>query len=399
MNKRSVRDQKGAVIVVVVAALFALIAFAGLAIDAGQMTTAKTQLQNVADAAALACVIHGTSSPCTVGSPTVAAVNPRGYTLQIENPATCPDPTSQASCIKVVASTPLTLALSRIGGSNTTTVRATAIAGSILQGASCVATQGNFSANGNNTFTVTGCGVSVGGNLAMGGSRIVVSGSQPITVYGGSIDCNNCSPIPVRSSSALPPLATGSIPSNLTAATLPTTCPSNICTMVPNTTYSGKVTLNSSRTYNFPAGAYVSQGGLDVNKATVKGPTVNGAIVNNGTGVTLYIPSGMPLDMTGTIRLSAPTTCAEGEQSYVIFNPGPASGITAKWAGANVDIQLTGFVNLSGQNLEINGTSARLNITGSFIANSVLLSGGMSQTVSNNGCFNLNLPGSIALFQ
>jgi Flp pilus assembly protein TadG len=72
MKKKSVkwiRDENGAVIVLVALALTVLLGMSALAVDYGSLVVAKSELQNAADAAALAgarALIDGDSMPAAV---------------------------------------------------------------------------------------------------------------------------------------------------------------------------------------------------------------------------------------------------------------------------------------------------------------------------------------------
>jgi Flp pilus assembly protein TadG len=74
---RSKRRERGATMIIVLVALVALIAMSSLAIDVGILWTARTQLQNAADAAALAGalnLIDPTGPTVTAGAATTAAI-------------------------------------------------------------------------------------------------------------------------------------------------------------------------------------------------------------------------------------------------------------------------------------------------------------------------------------
>ncbi len=65
MNRLTRKDERGAVAVLVVAALVALLGFAALAIDVGFLVMKKTELQTAADAGALAGASALLSTPAT----------------------------------------------------------------------------------------------------------------------------------------------------------------------------------------------------------------------------------------------------------------------------------------------------------------------------------------------
>ena len=57
--------------------------------------------------------------------------------------------------------------------------------------------------------------------------------------------------------------------------------------------------------------------------------------------------------------------------------------------GSKINMHLNGIVNLSADDITVSGSSANLNITGSFISHSLRLNGNMYPQASSNPCFNL----------
>jgi len=272
-------------------------------------------------------------------------------------------------------------------------------------GSSCLATINGISANGNNTINVNGCNVEVGTNIDMGQSTINVDNGMKIKVRGATANCSKCATGTVVKSSD--PLVFPSIPeptSGLSSCSDITKCSSctknKVCTVNKNTKFTEDVNLENGTTYLFPAGTYVFKKALQATKATVIGPANASGnwVTNDSSGVMFYISGGQKLQLDGSIYLKAPSNCTGTDKSYAIYNPTPVAGIT-KWAGNNVDVNIIGYADLRGQDLELNGTSAKVSVSGSLVANSIKFSGSMSQTLSANGCFNFDAPGSKVLFK
>ena len=75
--------QRGAVAIIVGLAMVVLVAFAGLALDLGQMFISKTELQNAADACALAAARELNTAPTTLSVLTRA--ENAGITVGVRN--------------------------------------------------------------------------------------------------------------------------------------------------------------------------------------------------------------------------------------------------------------------------------------------------------------------------
>jgi hypothetical protein len=131
-------DERGAVVVIVAVAMVALFGFAAVAIDVGALYAERAQLQNGADAAALAI-----AQDCAASNTNCAATNATTTAQKLANlnandgAAGVATPTLTASSVTVTTSTLdaktsagfLALAFAPVLGIKTATVGATAIAG------------------------------------------------------------------------------------------------------------------------------------------------------------------------------------------------------------------------------------------------------------------------------
>jgi hypothetical protein len=374
------------------------IVFLGIAIDTGYLYLTKSQAQNVADAAALACVINNDANTCgilphdppTISSnilPSILAVNTNETLFKIDTiyPADCPNLVTQSNCAQANITANVKPFFMKVIG--TLPINAIAKAGIFRGAPSCLTTIDSFKINGTNVASLTNCSAVVGGSFSStNSSGIKILGSGTTTVFNTSIapDCNENSPCPIADPSAFPAQKTYPDPSNLSTSPTNVTCASTgICTAG---IYTSRVTL--TRTTNFDKGTYYFEQGLDTNDQHV----TNTSETNAGgiTGVSLYVAAGKTLVLTGIVTLNAPALDGCFESSGVVISqPASSSFTTTKLNGEKNKLTLTGVVNLPGVNLINDGTASNLSITGSLLVNSLTLHGNMDPNVSPNQCYNL----------
>jgi hypothetical protein len=387
MNK-AINKERGSVVIMVSFMMVVLIGFLGLAVDLGYGYMQRARLQSVADAEALACVISPSATPCPrSGGDIYPVVNPYGFTIAILNPgdASLCQLATQIGCARATATTTWDTFFIGIFGYKSFTLSATAVAGKNGDVPSCITTTGNLSANGTNQVNLNNCAASIGGTLSSTNkSGITINGVGKIVVFNGGNPnkCGTCTPQPISVATPIPNLPSSVFPTtNLNGTplvTLPyTACTNSFC--VPAIYTGGKVSLNASTTLQ--TGNYVFNGGFSNNgRSLTSGPG----------GVSLYIAGNTPLDLSGTINLTAPSPsgCVAGSQ-MVISHPYVSSYNALKLNGSNVNLRLNGIVNLSADDITVSGTSANVNITGSLVAHSIDLNGNMNPSTSSNPCFNL----------
>jgi hypothetical protein len=347
----------------------------------------KTRLQHVADAEALACVISPSGSPCPlIGGDVYPVVNPYGFSINLLNPgdnSLCLLP-SQTGCVRAIASTTWNTFFIGLLGVPSLNISASAIAGKNGNIPSCIITTGNLSANGNNQLNLNNCATSIGGTLnTTNKAGITITGQGSITVFNGGNpnQCGTCSPQPVSVNTPIPNLPLSTFPSlNLNGVALPnlpyTACTNSSC--IPAIYSGGQVTLKANTVLQ--TGYYVFNGGFS-----------NGgfSLTSGVGGVTLFVAGNQNLDLSGTINLTAPVVagCTAGSAT-VISHPYISTYNPITLNGSNVNLSLNGVVNLSADDITVSGSSAKVNITGSFISHSITLHGNMFPQVSSNPCFN-----------
>ena len=390
-NKLLLSNEEGSIAILVAFLLTIFIGFMGLAVDFGYAYLQKTRLQKVADAEALACVISPASAPCPAnGTNLYPELNPYGFTVTTVNPgdnSLCLNPAKQTKCARATAQVTWNTFFINLFGVNTLNLSATALAAKTGEVPSCIVTTANFSANGNDVIKLNNCAVSVGGNLSSSRQTgIEISGPGNITVFNGNSPsgCPACKPEPVSVQGPIPNIPTPAFPTqNIDGSPLPT-LPYTSCTVsscIPAIYTGGQVNLNQATT--LASGYYIFSNGFDN-----KGNTLTSA----PGGVGIYVPGNMPLVLSGTVNLTAPsiTGCTVGS-GVVLSHPDspPSQPPTFKLNGSKDRLSLTGVVNLSADNILVDGGSVAISIVGSLIARSIDLRGNMNPQASSNPCFNL----------
>ncbi|MBP9713725.1 MAG: hypothetical protein KBD60_08545 [Sterolibacterium sp.] len=394
--------ESGAVAVMVALLLVVLFGFAALAIDVGNAYLVRGQMQNAADAAAHAGA-NGRARNLSVSDATIEAKlyaekngfkdasNSAVVTISIP-PGGSGSYTSNDQYVRAVITRPTSLILGQILGANAWQIRAEAVAGvAAASNPSCIVTINGFTANGTDQATLNRCSALIGSQAA--GSGLVTTNQSgitiatapgSITVYNNGINsCGNCSPAPTRSADPLPALpAPLTVPAGLTTRTY-TTCPAGGCD--PGR-YTNPVNLSNNATFN-PGFYEFTRGLTTANNRTV-----------TGTDVTFYISSGQPIDLKGTVTLSAPSTCSSGTISRVLYVAGSTS---LDWSGNNYNLTLTGVMDLRNVDFTMKGTSANVAYTGSLITKSLNLNGNVTPTVSSNPCYNVysNSATTVSIFE
>jgi hypothetical protein len=266
---------------------------------------------------------------------------------------------------------------------NTLNLSATAVAANIGKGPSCIITTGksplDFKLN-SGFINLTNCDVSSSGDFRSdgtnagikGGTVTVFNGNQCKITSGSSTDCKTVSePLPQIPSPVIPTV-------NIDGTKLQTLdfrqCTNISC--VPAIYTGGKVELKDTTT--LASGYYVFNDGFSFN---AKGKYLK----NTSGGVGIYVPGDKTLEfLGGTVELTAPSTpgCTAGS-GIVISHPFVSTALAEKSVlklNSFTSLNLTGVVNLTGDTVFLagtgsggNGFDSRLTITGSLIANSVVL--------------------------
>ena len=397
------KEEKASVIVITALLLAILVGLLGLAVDSSYAFYMRTKMQSAADAAALGAAANlangGTANTATIVANSLGTSN--GFTSGIANtvvtptipPGSNPDGSSPSYAsntnyvrVRISQNIPLFFA-PVIGVASSWPVSVNAVAG-IKSSPDCLITMSSFNINGTNTATLNNCSAVIGGNLdATNQGKIAVNGSGNIEVHNnGSINCPSCTPTPVPKSNPMPTLPSLSIPSGLPVVSDPT-CANRYCQ--PGI-YNRKLTLTRGANYTFASGFYLFNQGLSTNSAIVQSET---------NGVTFYIASNQPIDLTGNLNLSAqtPINCTPG--SAILIFQAPSTITTMDLAGSKDQLNLNGIVSLPYTNIRISGSSSNLTLNGSIIANSLQLNGNMNPSASSNNCNNFVSNSRVVLYQ
>jgi hypothetical protein len=353
MNEHRVRrrGKRGVILLVVAGLMFVLLAFVGLAFDAGYLQWSRRRAQTAADAAALA----GAWAVQIGGSVTAEGQNSskvngfedgrNAVTVTINKPPTIGSYTSDPSAVEAIVSQDAPAFFMRILGFNTLPVRARAVArkglgtgcvyvlnpgiksalkfagnSNVTMGCGAIVESNNSEAttlDGTTTVTLTN-GASIG---SVGGYKCGGAGDPaPCTlatpsygVYKGAVSPGD----PLATTLTMPqPPATPTDAACFDGTTMRSgaTCagPTNAVdgTVFSPGVYCGGINVNNGVNVTFSAGTYIIVGGIGLNFS-------NGTVT--GTGVTFYMtalddaPSGWPC------------TGLNGNSGY----PGPVSITTA----------------------------------------------------------------------
>lgn len=348
------KGEGGQVLVMTVLSLTVVLGFVGFATDVGLMLRQRRVAQTVADAAALAAATESLSegTPSSVSSgmyqaalqdATLNGLTPgtsngttnstTGVTLTLNvNPNITVSGYNSAGYVQAIVSMNTGTAFMKMFGISTLNVASTAIASNAIASDGCFYVQNNGSyANpavdmgGNSLVNAVGCGMTVNGNLTMGGSGSIdakfVAVTGTYTGYSASSDTGVWShgvppqPDPL---SKLQLTANQPTVSNGTC-TAPSGSGMSCIYDYNNGNLSG--TLQSNTIYYYDSA--VNGGG---------GPSITGTVT--GSNVTIYLAGNIPFDFSnnGTLSLTPPgygSSCAGSANPYcgILFDaPTDGSG-------------------------------------------------------------------------
>jgi hypothetical protein len=412
------KNQKGVAAVIVAILLVVLIGFLGLAVDGGFMYMERNQLQNVADAAALSCVINNSAPPTACGNGVtpetgitvttntdIATVNPAGYTVVATYPYT-PCPNSGTGCAQAVVSTTFKpFFMGVLGFSSNITIGATAIAGYGATTPCMVVTDPNADnkvlydgGSGSGSITASSCGVFVN---SKGAQAVYLDGNTQISaptfkeVGGYYLHIGNPTTPPTVGSAEVNPF-TAIVPPSCAGITTPAKCTGGVQYSSPNTgtatlnpgIYCGTssapaISIHNGANVTFNSGNYtICGGGISfIGNATETGTNV--FFYNSGNSTYTYGP--INIANGASINFTAPTT---GTYANMLFMQDPLNARPATFYGGSA-LNLTGNLYfpspiLSASTASLifaNGTGGKIN--GNVVAYSVLLSGNPQITISN----------------
>jgi Flp pilus assembly protein TadG len=299
-------DERGAVAVVVAILMLVITAFAGLVIDVGSWYLTKAQLQNAADAAALAGAHYLPNNPTSAAAAaqSLAADNVSGATVTSVTPYG-----GSSSEIQVTVSRRGTVSLASVLGISAPTITATAVAeatpgtGSFIYAGSTacnaisiinsgsldisttVWSNGGITAVNSGTVDVTG-NVDVGNSSCSFPGSLTPPGATDVATYIGW-------PEP------LPTVAQGNLPSSCSTASL-TIVGSSWLSSNPPGMYctTGTITIVDSGSFSFDGYEFVSE--------STSSTAIN--VVNSGSGSFYGYCPGNPGDWSSCPAGGAPQT-------------------------------------------------------------------------------------------
>lgn len=346
------RDERGSILVMTALCLTLLMSFLGLSIDAGNLYYVQSQLQTMADSAAMAAALEvdacagttncgvmqtaattalpeGGSQTPTLFKQCAAASGSSGQLLLTVNNGPCAlgssDPNyGNINYVEAVVTVLQPTFFAKLFGVPSVQVSARAEAGKSLPPSSCMDVIGasgqTLTLNSGASIkdaTGSNCGLTVNSSASQTclGSSYAAVVDAGVTVNVGFFNikgnyCNNGPPlttVPTTGASAVPdPFLAEITAGTLTVPTRPSSNSSTCCNPVGGAItlqpgyYPGGLNFNSGTyTVTLQPGVYYMDGGVNV----------AGGVTINGSNVTIYMASGQ-LNMNGasTVSLTAPTT-------------------------------------------------------------------------------------------
>ena len=333
---------------------------AGLGVDMGYLRYQQKQMQNAADAAAVAAAAELNYGDYVTSGQTDAARNgftdgSNSVTVAVNSPPTLGLYAHQSNFVEVIITDTLPTYFMKFAGISSETVSARAV-GHIWSGTDCIyalsptATDAVF-INGTNNITAT-CGVMDDSNATeafkINGNGYFSVASTAIT--GGWTDTGGGLVTPTPTT-GVPPL-----PDPLSYLAKPTvgSCTFNSKQTINGTStlnpgvYCGGINVNGNGNATFTAGLYIINGGV---------LTLNGGSTAYGKGVTFYVTGGASVNISGgdNTTLIAPTT---GTYAGILIFQDRSDSSTASVSGtANTNI--TGALYFADAQLTYSGNNSQ----------------------------------------
>ena len=341
--RRLARKPSGQTFLLVSIALVVVLGMAALAVDIGDLWTTRRLMQSAADAGAVAgadeITIGGTSTAITAAAKDAASHNgftdggtragtSNTITVAVHNPPTSGAFAANSNAVQVDVSQTQPTYFMKVLGFSSVPVSTTAVAVTLGSG-SCIysldpSASGAITVGGTASVT-SACGLY---DNSTDSSALTVSGGGTITaplvgvVGGTNINGGGSTPPTTGIAQFGDPLAYIAAPS---IGSNP--CPSgfhtqNISGSISPQTFCGGIHINGGNTVTFSSGLYVIDGG---------GITIDGGATVSGSGVTFYLTgangngsnatnySGVTINSTATVNLSAPCSASGGDIAGMLF--------------------------------------------------------------------------------
>lgn len=298
------REERGAMAVVIALLLPVIVGCAGLSIDVGSWYLTRAQLQNAADAAALAGAgdLPGSPSSAATDAQTLAAKNVSGATVTTVTPYN-----GDSTQIQVTVSKRASASFASVLGISEPTVTATAVA----QSTSSAGTNGFLYAGSTacNAISIVSSGKVATTSMWSNGGITVTGNSQSVSSTGEvDIGTSSC-PFPSQLS---PPGATNVGVYTGWPTPLPTAAQGNY----PSSCSSSSISISSSSwTRSNPPGIYCTTGTILIINSG--GLTLSGYefVSQNTSPYAITVISSGNLTLTGY----CPSSCSSGSTPQTLF--------------------------------------------------------------------------------
>jgi len=373
---RRSRLKSGIAVVYMAVVMLALIGLTGLAVDGGYVTYTGHQLQNAADAAALAgaarvqySTVNAVADATSTGLANQAAkqnvvLAPSDVICGHYNRSTSTFAanTTPYNAVQVTARRTVNLFFGKMFGINSSNVSRIAIAmagGTYDAGLIALDPTRPSLTNGNITLQVNTGGIQINSNST---SALTVKGTSAeidatsIRMSGGmSTSGHPTLPDEVLTNTEAVPDPLAALPAPIKGAYI------NRGTLSVNTT--GTVTADPGY---YPGGIDVKKGNLVLNPGMYilggpNGLSVKGGTVT-GTGVTMYFTTGTGsayanISLGGAMTLSAPTSGTYKDILFFVDRSMPYDAKNGISLAGNTSITLSGTIYMPSQHLDLTGTS------------------------------------------
>jgi len=372
MQNRKVRENEaGQVLVLTVLCTIILLSFMAFAIEVGLYFRQKREAQIAADAAAIAAALDYDYNSSVTSAQTAGqgASTSNGFTngsggatVTINVPPVYgPEAGVSGYAEAIVAQKDSTLLMSLLGPSSLT-VGARAVAGTAGPGPACIYTLGSsgITTSGSGAISVPNCNIDDNGGITTSGSGDITANKVNIKGTYTHSGSGTVTPSPTTFGGASDPFA------SVTQPTAQTPC-TNYVGSVPSSLSPGcySFVLSGNATVSLASGQY-----------TITGITTSGNLIFNGTGVTLYFPSG---GITGSgnvgLNITAPTS---GPQDGVAvwLARGNSSGLTLS---GTTTTSFEGIIYAPNSNVTVSGSTG-LSMTADLIVSNITSSGALNIT-------------------
>jgi len=410
-----------------------LLSFLALGVDFGYLRYVKRQMQEAADAAALAGAMElshcgGTGNCSALTTAAQDAVTENGFpsstlvincgtssaafTITVNNPpcslGTADPHRGDTKYVETVVARSTPVFFARIFGSSSVTVTARGEA-ALGNSSNCLyalaPTASNaLSVTGGSTLQLPSCSMFIDSSSSQ---AVIVSGGSPlpassIAIVGGFTNSggSSISPRPrTGAASASDPLAYVPKPSftSCPSKTAPTTVSSGSTKALSPGSYCGGIVINGGSTVTFAAGTYVVGGGIQIS---------NGSTVTFGSGMYIMEGGGFPVSGGSTVTGSGVTFYLTGDTLYpyqpVTISNGSTVQLIAPTSGTYVGMLF--YQDASAYGITSSSTSSFTGGTTNFLqgslyfpTTSLVYSNGASAQYTNIVAASITISGGVTL--